>query len=209
MCRLKEWNGIGKACELNQQRLTFVEWVCLLGVLAYTPLSVDYTGENTLHAQGIDRFLLSYKYLAWNEILRFKILNPLVPFSPSAYHMHCPSALLPPNPDEESDKCAARRRSVPQKVRAVERGAGKQGAQIKSTPLPAGHSSSHCTYIRVCGTVWKFVLGACRCDLFFKFQTEAAEAGQFVSPSGWLTFYLQRSHVAFSLAYLRHAAIFH
>jgi len=25
MCRVKEWNGIGKECELSQQRLTVVE----------------------------------------------------------------------------------------------------------------------------------------------------------------------------------------
>jgi len=63
--------------------------------------------------------------------------------------MQSPSVFFP-NPKRKSDKCVARRRSVPQKVyvprkgswkSAVERGTGKQGAQIKSTPLPAGHSS--------------------------------------------------------------------
>jgi len=130
--------------------------------------------------------------------------------------MQSPSVFFP-NPKRKSDKCVARRRSVPQKVyvprkgswkSAVERGTGKQGAQIKSTPLPAGHSSFLRFFYISRWTVWKFVLGACRCDLFFKFWARVPEAGQFVSPS-WLTFYLQRSHVAFSLAYLRHAPIFH
>lgn len=55
----------------------------------------------------------------------------------------------------------------------------KQGAQIKSTPLPAGLSvPSPCKHTKVWPTrrlglqvgLGKFVLAACRCDLFFKFQ---------------------------------------